>query len=159
VDYALRALPLPKNKCFFGCASDVRYGSLADISGPCGHVGFTPDNDQKSGHRLCRLCANSRLKHRSKFGEGAYAFNTHIAIFGAERPRPIGFAMSVSGCRFAEKCLILLPLARRIIDCQNEHVVFAKITQRVFLACAYLTHGTTPDWGGAAIDCDVTCAA
>jgi hypothetical protein len=37
----------------------VRFGSLADISGPCGHVGFAPDNDQKSGHQLCRLCARS----------------------------------------------------------------------------------------------------
>jgi hypothetical protein len=27
---------------------DVCFGSLADISGPCGHVGFASDNDKKA---------------------------------------------------------------------------------------------------------------
>src|SRR4249919_3817322 len=44
----------------------VAYGSKGDISGALGHVGIAPDNDGKSGHRLCRLSAISDLMHRSK---------------------------------------------------------------------------------------------
>jgi hypothetical protein len=57
----------------------VRFGSLADISRPCGHVGFAPDIDQKSGHRLCRLCANSG--HLS--AQLCSSLNASLARFGA----------------------------------------------------------------------------
>jgi hypothetical protein len=59
----------------------------------------------------------------------------------------------------AAKVLILLSLAWRIVDRQNEQAIVTKITRRVFLACAYLTGGDAPDWRGAAVDYDVTGAA
>src|ERR1700734_2246376 len=57
---------------------------------------------------------------------------------------------------FTRTPLILLSLAWRIVDKQNEQAIVTKITRRVFLACAYLTGGDAPDWRGAAVDCDVT---
>jgi hypothetical protein len=72
---------------------DHTFGSLTDISGPCGHVGFAPDNDQKSGHRLCRLCARMTHMQCSKDRRFIRSVRRREAKKISGIVRPIAFAV------------------------------------------------------------------
>ena len=63
-------------------ATNVRYGSEADICIAKRHVRFTPESRHVRRNSQCPLCANSGLMHRSKMSRYSITSSARVRIVG-----------------------------------------------------------------------------